>query len=264
VLLFLTSLVVVAASVRVFGGGVWTLLGVLIAPPTVALLALGQLDAWVLLGVLLGRWAVDNGRWAGLGLALPLVLIKPQVGSLVALLWVVTIPGPLRWRALALAGVVWFATCLTIRVWWPFGPHLPWGAVNVPKDISTPEVVRGLGLPPFVYPLTVIGLLVLWAWTVYRRGLSNYVLALSTLVGPLLSPHVLRHSFSVPLSVAYVFVARRSLPWAVCCYVLTWGLILISQMDSWQVWWEAGTWWVLLVALLLVGRRSPSQKTPTR
>jgi hypothetical protein len=256
VLFFLFSCAVVAAAVRAFGGRAWTLLAVLIAPPTVALLALGQVDIWVLLGVILGRWAADEEHWAGLGLALALLLIKPQIGALMALTWILTLPKRLTWKALVALGVVWFLSCLTVGTWWPF-------EVNFTRELdgsyrrstlSTLSAVRGLGLPSFVYAVLVAGLLGLWGWEIRVQRSSDYLIALSLLVGSLCSPFILLHSFSVSLAVAFVYVASRSWLWAVPCYVLTWVPILTLWVDDWQSWWGAGTWWVLLVALLVVRR----------
>jgi hypothetical protein len=256
VLLFLFSCAVLAGAVRAFGGGAWMLFGVLIAPPTVALLALGQIDAWVLLGVLLGRRAVDRKRWPALGVALAFVLTKPQTGGLVALLWMLTLPRSLTGPALALMGVTWFLTCLSVGVWWPFGSHLAWHGVSLGKSISTLHLVQGLGLPPFLYPVIVICLFGLWAWEVWRRRLSDYTLALSLLVGALSSPYVLRHSLSLCLATALVLVRKRAWPWAFLCYLLTWTPLLTLWTEHWQRWWEVGAWWLLLAGLLFVGRQS--------
>jgi len=254
VLLFVFSFAVLAGAVRVFGGGLWTLLGILVAPPTVALLSLGQVDTWVLLGAILGCWAADRGHWAALGLAFTLLLIKPQVGGLVALLWVLTLPRSLTVKALAVLGVVWVSTCLAVGTWWPFGSNLGWSEVNLPESISVLHLARELGLPLLLYPVTVVGLAALWAREVLRRGRSDYTTALSLLVAGLSAPYVLRHSFTVSLATALVLVGRRSWPWAVVSYLWTWMPILSLWVDDWQRWWEIGAWWLLLAGLVFVGR----------
>lgn len=259
VLFFLFSCAVVATAVRAFGGRTWTLLAVLIAPPTVALLVLGQVDIWVLLGVILGRWAADKEHWAGVGLALALLLIKPQIGSLVAFMWILTLPRRLTWKALVSVGVIWFLSCLIVGTWWPFEVNFTreLDGSYMRSTLSTPSVVRGLGLPSFVYAVLVAGLIGLWVWEMRAHRTADYILSLSLLAGALCSPYILRHSFSVSLAVTLVFVASRSWRWALPCYALAWLPILTLWVDDWQTWWEAGAWWVLLIGLLFVRRREP-------
>jgi hypothetical protein len=251
-LLFLFSCVTLVWTVRTFGGRRWALLGVLTAPPTLSLLALGQIDGWVLIGLLLGRWAVSRRAWAGLGVALALLLVKPQVGGLVALPWLFTLPWRMKGPAVTAAGAIWLVACLAVGVWWPFevdmlsyfrAPHM---------DVSTLSAVRGLGLPVPLYVALAVGLLIFWGYEVRRQGATDYTLALSLLVGVLCAPYVARHSLSLTLATAFVLVGRRSGVWAVLCYVLTWLPILGLWVSPWQGWWEAGAWWLLLVALVLV------------
>jgi len=254
-LLFLFSCAVLAGAVRAFGGRHWILLGVLTAPPTLSLLALGQIDGWVLVGLLLGRWAVRRGQWAGLGVALALVLVKPQVGGLVALLWLWTLRWNLKWPALTLVGAIWLLTCLVVGVWWPFEVNPFSYSYAHHMDVSTLSLVRGLGLPAFVYPALVVGLLLLWGREVRRQGMTDYTLALSLLTGVLCVPYVGRHSLSLALATAFVLVGRWSRGCALLCYVLTWVPVLSLWVSPWQGWWEAGAWWTLLAALVLVHSR---------
>lgn len=257
VLFFLFSCAVLAGAVRAFGGGPWILLAVLIAPPTVALLSLGQLDTWVLLGVLLGWRAADNRHWVGLGLALALLLIKPQVGGMLAFMWVLTLPRSLTWKALVLLVGLWFVSCLAVGVWWPF--QVDFGRqLDDPyrrSTLSTLSAVRGLGLSPFVYAVLVAGLVGLWIWETLRQPAADYVISLSLLVGALSAPYLLRHSLSLCLVTALVFVRKRSWPWAVLCYVLSWAPLLTLWVGQWQRWWEVGVWWLLLAGLLFAGRQ---------
>jgi len=255
VLLFLSSCAVLAGTVRAFRGDLWALLGVLISAPTVSLLVLGQIDTWVLVGVLLGRWSVRQNHGIGLGVALALVLVKPQVGGLVALVWILTQPISLTGRALITLIAIWFASCLAAGVWWPFDPDLTWYGVNLGKSMSTRDLAQGLGLPTIFYPLIVSGLFALWGWETHRRGSSDYVLGVSLLVTTLSTPYVLRHTFSVPLATAFVLVVRHLPGWAILCYALTWTPILTLFMDRWRGWWEVGAWWVLLTGLILAGWR---------
>lgn len=254
VLYFLFSCAVLGAAVRAFGGRRWLLLGVLISPPTISLLALGQLDIWVLLGVLLGRWAVDQKHGMGLGVALALVLIKPQVGGLVAVVWILTQPLSLSWRAVATLATIWLLSCLAAGVWWPFGPDLSWHSVNLGKSMSTRDLVQDLGLHIIVYPIVVAGLVALWGWAVHRRGATDFTLALSLLVTVLSTPYVLRHTFSVPLATAFVLLGSCSRTWAILTYALTWLPILTLFLDRGRGWWEVGAWWVLLTGLVLARR----------
>jgi hypothetical protein len=68
-LLFIFSFAAVVATVRSFGGRKPSVLFVLTAPPVISLLALGRIDAWVLIGLLVGRWAASREAWIALGLA---------------------------------------------------------------------------------------------------------------------------------------------------------------------------------------------------
>jgi hypothetical protein len=258
VLFFLFSFAVLAGAVRFFGGSLWMLLGVLVAPPTVALLSLGQVDIWVLLGVIVGCWAADRGHWAALGLALPLLLIKPQVGGLAVLLWVLTLPRWLAVRALVLLGVVWIVTCLAVGMWWPFQVDFAQELGDPLRryTVSTLSLTRGLGLSPVLYLAAVAGLLALWVREVRRHRSTEYVVSLSLLVGMLCAPYIHRHSLSIALVTALVLVQRRSRLWGLVCYALTWVPFLSLLLDRWQRWWEIGAWWLLLVGLVFVGRQT--------
>lgn len=258
VLFFLFSCVVLAAAVRAFGGGPWILLAVLIAPPTVALLSLGQIDTWVLLGALLGWWAANNGHSVGMGLALALLLIKPQLGAMLAFMWILTLPRSLMWKALVLLVGVWFITCLAVGAWWPFQVNFERqldGSYRRPT-LSTLSAVRGLGLSRFAYAVLAAGLVGLGIWAALRQPAVDYVISVSLLVGALSAPYVLRHSFSLCLTTALVWVRKRVWPWALLCYVLTWMPVLTLWVEDWQPWWEVGAWWLLLAGLIFVGRHT--------
>lgn len=196
----------------------------------------------MLIGIILGRWAIIQKHWLGMGAALALVLIKPQVGALVALMWILTLPADLRWRALGAFASIWILSCLLTRVWWPLGSD----PTSLPRSMSTRDAVRESGLPHGFYPIIVVVLLGLWGWKVYQQGPTDYVIALSLLVTGLSTPYIHRHSFTVPLATTFVLLKERSWPWALICY----APLLSLFIDHWQAWWEIGSWWLLLTGLI--------------
>jgi hypothetical protein len=262
-LLFIFSFAAVVATVRSFGGRKPSVLSVLTAPPVTNLLALGQIDAWVLIGLLVGRWAASRGTWIALGLAVALVTTKPQAGGLAAALWLLT----LRWKwerkvaALAVFLVVWLVSCLSTGAWWPFEMDLLSYVHSQHMDISTPSLIRGLGLPRFLYPALATSLLLLWTYEARKKGATDRTLALSCLTGALCAPYVARHSASPSLATAFVLVSITHRGWAILCYLLSWIPLLSLLIRPWPGWLEDPLLWVLLIATL---RSSPKQDAKGR
>lgn len=261
----LFSVIAIFLTAQVYRAGRLLLLGALMTPATISLLLLGQVDAWIILGVSLGIWALKRQVGWAMGLALALVLVKPQIGGLVALLWLWKMPKQMRLSALASLGGIWAISSFVIGTWWPLGIPLtsPIGFSNM--NVSTLAAVKGIGLPPSIYLLLALSLLAFWGILICKRSSDQYTIALSILIAALASPYVARHSMSAAMATAFIYVGRHSWPTGLVVYILTWIPLLGIWKTPWPGWWEASAWWSLLAGLLLsMTISSPDRGQPAR
>lgn len=235
----------------------------LISFPCLALLWHGQVDAFPLLGIWLGSWAVWERRPWALSVGLLLMGLKPQETALVTLLllwharrwhwraWlrIIVLPAAalifsviafdLDWlRALFAAGDVYRETWINISWTWRFlGPS--WPGLAAACSLAVAALVLGL---------------------VVSRPLTPYTLALTVTANMLVSPYVATHHLLLPLVLAWPWLLDRRPLLALLVYLTT-----LTPLARWNG--AQGLNWLdfvfpvaLMVALLFSYREQRSRE----
>ncbi|MBI4498656.1 MAG: hypothetical protein HY689_12245 [Chloroflexi bacterium] len=285
-----TLAVLAATTVSFAAGGKLRLLALGLVLPhfhTLYVTLEGQIDAFPLLGILVGWWAVAGlhprlasagttpEAWAQgkapwlLGLAFVLLSIKPQVVFLVAGVYLLALR-KVPWRgrlvavSLPLLAVVTslplFGADWPVR-WWQAYSILP----PVPEHaVTTWRAARELGLPPWT-PLPAVAAALVGGIAVYRRlGLSQDTVGLALVTGAVAA------SFSSPSSslllLAVPFARLLALRPALALLVYA-----LSLTPPWRVphglsiaWIDSAFWWALWLATFAVlwtqGRGKPTEE----
>lgn len=186
--LTLTSIVILVGGTRLLREERrLPLLGLLLALAnlhTFDLLIRGQIDAFPLLGVMLGWWAIRRQRAWWLGLALLLMSIKPVNLSLVGALYLVAIRDwPRRdWlRVLALPVTALLASGAIFGFDWPlrYLDHLRALPPNDYLSITIWDGAAKMGLPAWPFVVLAVGAVSAWGMVVWRAGLDRWTVSIA-------------------------------------------------------------------------------------
>ncbi len=198
---------------------------------TFDLLNRGQLDAFPLLGIFLGFWALRHRSPWVLGVGFFLLSIKPQSVFLIALIYLWKLwawPLADRVRALALPLVVGLSSFVIFGLDWPrrlidsyrlFPPRLSF--------VVTPwQAMQQRGIP--LWLLLAVGLLILLylSRVVSRTGLHVCALSLAVVVNALLAPYLLSYNLVLILAVSFAYLFSQNALWGLAAYLTTYTPLL--------------------------------------
>jgi hypothetical protein len=234
---------------------------------TFSLIFRGQVDAFVLLGVVLGWFAIRRERPWLLAAALLLMAIKPQNVLLVALLYFFAIR---HWsvraklRSVSLVALSILAADVTI------GPDWPWRYIAYVRE-SPPGLLvyattlwRGasyLDLPQWPVALMAAAAGIALIWWVKRDGFSTAALSLALATNFAFSAYVLGYH-DIILLPALLYVARYNWRLACVAYLFTFTPLLRIEYGFGISWVDAGYPLALLFACWYVALRTARSQTP--
>jgi len=213
--IFLFSLVSIAclyAVHRFTGVNKWLLL---ISYPALRVLFYSQLDVLTLLGAGLGLWAIREKKPLLVGAAITLLGIKPQVGLVLALVYIVWARD---WRVLVVPGIVGLLSILRYGFWpvtWP--AHIM--EYNAWRG-KTPLMIFPWGL--LIWPVIILG----------RRLYTREQLAMAIVAGNLMSathaePYSLLTTMAFPHPL--FMYALYTLPRVISHRALLSGLVMVPM-----------------------------------
>lgn len=231
--LFTASLVGLIAAVRIYQGSrSVTMLGVVFALAnlhTFDLLVRGQIDVVVLLGLVLGAWAIPNRRPVMTGLALCLMVMKPPLNiALPGLLYLLAIR---TWPRRELGRVMWFpvgvliVSSLMVGLDWPL---LFVRNVETPVNYLSISLWRGaavLGLPAWPIAIAAVVAVIAWLRLAMREGLTDRTLSLALATNFVFTNYANGDHY-ILLIPALLYVARHSPRLALLAYLTTWTPLL--------------------------------------
>ena len=262
-LLNFTSIAVVAWSVKVFSGennGVVPTVLALINLQMFDLMVRGQVDAIVLLGVVLAWLAIRDRRPWLLSVAFWLMSIKPTnvILPLLVVIW-----GTRKWplydwlRAISLPGISLGLSFLIIGFDWPLR-WLDHVQRYPPPSSMISSVWRGAAVNSV--PIWPLWLLVLpvggwWIWRVAKYGvnITNFVFTMSLWMA--ISPYTLGYHY-VMLAPALALVYHKWRTGAIGAYLLMFTPILRFFWGGRNVTWLDAFYPILLTIVLAVLTRS--------
>ncbi|MBI5930218.1 MAG: DUF2029 domain-containing protein [Chloroflexi bacterium] len=186
----------------------------------------GQIDAVILLGVVLGAWGIERKQPYILSLGFCFLSMKPLNVALVGLVYLVAIrhwPHRDQLKVISIpVGLVALA-CVLIGPDWPIR-YLAYPSKQKPIDDIATTLWKGLdllGLPhaPFmvlgmVAAIAVIGL-------AFKLGATEWTISLALTSNFVFTNYAQAYHYIV-LIPAFVFVARENWKWGVVAYLLTW------------------------------------------
>lgn len=189
----------------------------------------GQIDGPILIGVVLGLWAVQQRRPFMLGIAFVLMTLKPPMNVLLpCLLYLVSIR---RWsrqeliRVFSLPLLTLIVSSLVLGFDWPLvALQNAEGPVNY-LSISLWRGAALLGLPGWIVALPA---LVAAAWfirIIFREGTTEYTVGLALTINFTFTLYANGDHY-ILLIPAFLYVARRNWRLAFLAYLTTWTPLL--------------------------------------
>ena len=224
----------------------------------------GQMEAFPMLGVVIGYWAIQKRRPGWLSVGLLLMAIKPQETALVILvmLWAVR-----RWhwkewaRTVALPAIALIFSLVVFRLDWlrillVTGDAMPQTWVNISWvwRVVAP-VWPWLAM---VYSLSVVALAL--ALTL-PRPLTRYTVAVVVVATVLASPYVASHHLVLALVLAWPWLLDRQLALGLVVYLTTLTPLARWQGDQALNWLDFFFPVVVMAALVWFYRESASDQT---
>lgn len=193
---------------------------------TVDLLIRGQIDAILLVGAILGWWAIKQHRPVWLSLAFTLLITKPQNVTLVGLLFLIAMrdwPRADQIKSLYLVAGVLALSPLLAGLDWPIR-YLDYVRHNPPADHRSISVWRNaplIGLP--IWPMIPIVLIAVIAFlrAAWRDGLTGWTFCLALTTNVAFGFYVNGYHY-VLLVPAFIFIASKYKLVALLAYLATW------------------------------------------
>jgi len=188
---------------------------------TVDMLSLGQLVAWVALGVWLAWWGGERHKpWAVVA-GLALMGLKPQITALTGIAVATQV---LSWTrrsqiqvVAGLAAVLLLSAALSGLDW----PVRWWAYVKTAGPPAEPVMsIYRMGIPLAVPTILAMGFLTWFVSRLARHGPTRSILLVAVAAGCALSPYV--HDYDLPLVMALVWpaLAVHATPFAAAAYLL--------------------------------------------
>jgi hypothetical protein len=227
-----------------FGFGLWTGVGLLLvilaarytrAPLPAVLLSYqfiwilyyGQIDGYVIFGIIMGLWAVRTSRPGWLGVALMTALIKPQYGLLPALMlfwW-----SPNKKKTFLVAGLIGAASLVAWPTWIFDLIQNQWVSF-----LSRQETIRSNTSPGFPWALSLLLVLLAFSVRLEKKQKLTVLLATSMLVSPY-APIYCQAALLV-IGLPRIFYIFAFIPWAVAIFLGPyghWGWGYIFPLSVW-------------------------------
>jgi hypothetical protein len=221
-------------------------------PHTFDLLIRGQIDAWILMGVALGWFAITNRRPVLLSVALWLMSLKPtNVALVIALfLWAIRRWSVKDWiQAFSLPLLSLTASGVLVGFDWPvrYWTNL---RAHPPLSYVTTTVWRGasiLGVPRWPLILASLAAVAGFVYAARSESLSKQTLSIALATNLLITPYALGYHYVVLALVIYC-LALSDWRGALAAYVLTWSPLLRLRWGFDIAWIDAAYPAVLLGA----------------
>lgn len=235
---------------------------------TFELVSLGQVGAWVALGVWLLRLAFQRQSGWLWALGLTFVTIKPQVTPLVALaalIWLRWWPKRASTQALAGLGVLLGISFVVAGLEWPlrWWSYVHWASPPgwIGSTATVYQLAERLAMPLWaptsVAIVTIVGVL----RELIVRGPRTETLILATAASAVVTPFVRPHDFTVLMAVCWPSVAARNWPLALGVYTLSLTPLLRGPLGG--GYWLDATFSVALFAAVLAWYVStPRERVP--
>ena len=229
-------------------GWLWGALALLLFDPVNLSLWLGQVDAWVLLGLALSTWAYRRERWvqAGIGAGVA-TLLKVSPGLLIAYF---VLRG--RWRAASASALAMLALLGLAQVIGG-GENLRTFLLAVAPTLSGGSLhTENQALPAYLARLfSASANLSTFAVGIGGYRLLSYTLASAGLLGLWLRARQGReHALALPLLVLLALLIGP-LTWD---HYTSWAIVALVAMADHQLWWgRPSRERINLAALLLIG-----------
>jgi hypothetical protein len=234
----------------------------LTSPHVFDLLIRGQIDGILLVGAVLGWWAVRRQRPLWVGAAFCLLAIKPLNVVLVMLLLLIGIRGwPRRdWLKVFSLPALAMVASVFIAGWdWPlryvdFARKYP---VTDLRSITFWRSAPQLGLP--TWPFAIVGVIAVAAfvWQAWQRGVNDWTLNLGLATNLVFSFYANGYHY-VLLIPSFLFVSTRSWRFTLLAYALTWTPLFRLHDD--KIVYRDYAYPILLLILLWVYRPRANPK----
>jgi hypothetical protein len=173
--------------------------------PTFWVLWFGQIDALVMTGAALGLWATQQRQPILVGLAIPLLLIKPHIGGPLAILYIIW---NFRWQTIATAaGII----LLSLLIWGPMWP-ITWVTNLVTESARGATAAQNTNISLFPYGLA--------AWLTLAVPMPRVQRAITVLAATFLS---------LPYAPIYSLITLLVMPLPWWAYLLSSAPYLMGQ-----------------------------------
>jgi hypothetical protein len=228
----------------------------LTSPHVFDLLIRGQIDGVLLVGAVLGWWAIRQQRPLGLALAFCLLAIKPLNVILVMLLF---LSGIRRWsrrdwlKVFSLPALAMLVSVFIAGWDWPLR-YVDFARANPLTDLRSITFWRSapqLGLP--TWPFAILGVFAVAAflWQAWHLGVNDWTLNLSLATNLVFSFYANGYHY-VLLIPSFLFVSTKSWVLTLIAYALTWTPLFRIHDD--QIVYRDYAYPILLLILLWMFR----------
>lgn len=233
--LTLLTLGAIKASSKLTKVDPWLLL---FSGPAVFVLLHSQIDGWVMFGVALGWWAVKRRSGFWLGLAGLILLLKPQSGLVVFLIYLLI----LAWKNKIQAGLTIAIVLLCVELSWLF--HGVWLETWLTKILSWTKIKKhSVGI--FPWGLLSFVPIVLWRRRYTETQRFAAIVAASLLSSPYAGSSNVMAAFAFPhpnwlYLLSWIVILRR-IPYLILIPPLTIIIypILRGQLTHPRSWWRS-------------------------
>lgn len=182
--------------------------------PALWMIKMAQIDAFILLGVVIGWWSIEHDKPYWQGVATLLLLLKPQIGAPISVVFLVW---QHNWRAFVISSLVFMAS-LAVFGFWP----LPWfeKLLTLSQGATTGGdfAITGNSISLFPYGAFFFLLILL---PFYSRKERTAAIIAATML-------------SVPYAAYYSILAAMAFPLPLCIYIVI-SLPLLGSIGWWAL-----------------------------
>ncbi len=249
------SLSIIALTIHIWRSNEYTipipvLFLSLFNPHTIDLFVRGQIDAFILIGVVIGWWATNARRPLWLALAFALLAMKPLNVILVSLLFLITIrhwTWSERLMTLSVPTVLVLISPLLFGLDWPLR-YIEYIRVDPPWDGIEITIWKGLelaGLPnwPFIpLALVAVATFVWWGWQI---GATRWMVCVALATNLVFTTYATGNHYILLVPV-FIYLAWQD-----------WRLVILAYLFMWTPfsrfkWSDTSSWLDIFYAILLL------------
>jgi len=225
-----------------------------LTPAMASLVALGQIDVLVLIGMAAGYRALDKGKGWLLGVSLLLLMIKPQLSLLVGILFFLKAGWKMRGESLMVVLFVWSISGILTGMWWPFGIDFSSIIHSDMMDCSTRALIDMLPVPSYIFYVIQIAVLIFWLYLIRSRPVDYTIMSFSVLLCAIMMPYLARHSTAIVYALGFPLIFRKYKIPGVLLYQATFIPILSLWIEPWYAGWESLVLWGMVLPEFLILR----------